>query len=107
MANGQPFCAETVTLPIPAQGQDSAPSTPFIFHSYNFTLELGDWLSSAGVRLYGAVTEPNGTLDMFATGEPLLLSAASGWITYLAPDLSYGVKWHWSVSDTVILLVSA
>lgn len=101
--DGGTFYSESVSISLPPQGQNSTSPASFPFHSYNFTLMLGEWYSPGGGHLYGTVHEPNGTSVPFILGGPPSASSLSGWITYIGPQGVFGVQWNDGASVNLLV----
>jgi hypothetical protein len=90
--DGHPYYWEDYTLPFPLPPYNTTAPSVVEFHNASFGLWVTNWYSVTGGLVHGNVTEPNGTLDRFALGEP---PGTDQPVTlYVSADSEVGAEWH-------------
>lgn len=103
MINGQPFYSEQVNLPPPPVGSNLSSQASFLFHAFNFTVELQGYYSPAGGRVVGAVSQPNGTTIPFVMYGPPSTTVVGGWVAFVSPGGQFAVEWNLAFSFVLLV----
>ena len=105
--DGQTYYETKVSLTPPPPGVNSTSPVSFEFNSYNFTVELQSWYTSAGGKLFGVVIQPNQSATPIFLGGPPSSSAVGGWEALVAAGQGFAVIWNYAFSLELLVQTSA